>query len=317
MLEAPEFDRDCKVFSTWREAGIGSDARARGGKQFYAPFDELFLARRDITVTGPGGATVGWRPPQLDPSLQPGNVASRCTWITDLKGTAPIVDATTAPVTWPGEVGTINESDQTFTQNTMKPFPVSAQLKISRQLLATGAPGLDVYLRQEIVRSIFAQLGAVVLIGAGPSSNQPTGVLNTTGVNGITLGSPPTWAEIVGCEVTAATANITDFTDFVYVANPTELGVQKETPKGSGLLGALTDTNGKTNGFDTLTTTVLNSGPKLVAGPFDWVLIGIWGSGVDILIDEWTKAANGLVVITITLFADVLCRHPEAFTIGN
>jgi Phage capsid family len=180
--------------------------------------------------------------------------------------------------------------------------------------LVTGTPGLDAYLQREIVRSIFTQLGAAVLIGAGPSSNQPLGVLNTPGVNFVTFGSSPTWPAIVGCEVTAATANISDFGNFVYVVTPTELGVQKETPKGSGLLGALTDTNG----FDTLTTTILNSGgPKLVAGPFDWVLLGIWGSGVDILIDRWTQASAGLVVITTTVFADVLCRHPEAFTIGN
>jgi hypothetical protein len=317
MLEAPEFDRDCEVASSWRQAGISASVRAEHQKQFYVPFDELALARRELTVTGTGGQTVGWRPPQLDPSLQPGNIASRCTWLTDLRGSVPIVDATPAPVTWPGEVGTISEGDQTFTRNTMTPFPVTAQLTISRQLLASGSLGLDAYLRQEVVRSILTQLGAAVLIGAGSSSNQPSGVLSTVGINSITLASPPTWAEIVGCEATAATANVVDYDDFVYVVSPAELAIQKETSKGTNLLGGLTDTDGKTNGYDTLPTTVLSSGPKLVAGPFDWVLLGIWGSGVDVLIDLWTQAASGLVVVTITLFADVLVRHPESFTVGS
>jgi hypothetical protein len=317
MLEAPEFDRDCQVASSWRDAGITGDIGARGGSHFFVPFDELFLARRDITVTGTSGATVPRRPPILDPALQPGNVASRCTWITDLKGTVPFVDVVTPPpVTWPGEVGAASESDQVFSSATMSPKPVIGQITLSRQLLVTGSPGLDAYLQREIVRSIFTKLGRAVLIGAGPSSNEPIGVLNTSGTNSITLASPPTWAEIVGCEVTAATANISDFENFVYTVSPTELGTQKETAKGTGLLGQLTEPDGTTNGFDTLTTTVLSSGPKLISGPFDWVLIGIWGSGVDILIDQWTQVGNGLIVITVTLFADVLVRYPQAFSVG-
>jgi hypothetical protein len=315
MLEAPEFDRDCEVESSWRQASISADTRVRGEYRFFAPFDEIF--RRDLEASNTGGQTIAKYPPALYKSLQPDSPAARCTWLPNLRGNLPIVDATQAPTNWPGELGTINESDQTFTQNVMSPVLISGQLKISKQLLLTASPGSDVYLRQELTRSIFAQLGGAVLNGAGAGSNQPRGIVNTTGVNTVTLGSPPTWSEIVGCEVTAATANVTDFTDFVYVVSPTELGVQKETPKGSGLLGQLTEPDGTTNGHDTLPTTILSTGTKLVSGPFDLVLLGLWGSGFEVLIDQWTQAASGRVVVTIFLYCDVLVRHPEAFTVGN
>jgi hypothetical protein len=315
MLEAPEFDRDCEVESSWRAAGISGEGSTRGGSRFFAPYDEIF--HRDLEASNTGGKTIGLYPPSLYKSLQPNSIASRCTWLTGLKGNLPIVDATPAPTNWPGELGTINESDQTFTQTVMSPVPISGQMKISKQLLVTASPGADVYLRQELIRSIFAQLGGVVLNGAGAGSNQPTGIINTVGVNSITLGTTPTWSEIVGCEVTAATANVTDFSDFVYCVNPVELGVFKATPKGSGLLGQLTEPNNQTNGYDTLPTTILSGGAKMVSGPFDLVLLGLWGSGFEVLIDQWTQVASGRVVVTIYLFCNVMVRHPAAFTIGN
>jgi hypothetical protein len=328
-LEAPEFDRHCEVAQESNEAYIRDPDRApsrlnvpangsqKGGREqrFFCPFDEIF--RRDMEASTSGGQTIAKYPPSLYKSLQPGSPAARCTWLTGLRGNLPIVDATPAPTNWPGELGTTNESDQTFTQNVMSPVLISGQLKISKQLLLTASPGSDVYLRQELTRSIFALLGGAVLTGAGTGSHEPVGIVNTVGVNTVTLASPPTWSEIVGCEVSAATANVTDFTDFVYCVSPAELGVQKETAKGSGLLGQLTEPDGTTNGYDTLPTTILSTGAKLVAGPFDFVLLGLWGSGFEILIDQWTQAGSGLVVVTIFLYCDVLVRHPEAFVVGN
>jgi hypothetical protein len=328
-LEAPEFDRHCECAqesngsyirdpeSIPNRLNVPTNGSQKGAKEqhFFCPYDEIF--RRDLEASNTGGQTIAKYPPSLYKSLQPNSIASRCTWLPSLRGNLPIIDATPTPTNWPGELGTINESDQTFTQNVMSPVLISGQLKISKQLLLTASPGSDVYLRQELIRSIFAQLGGVVLNGAGPGSKQPTGITNTVGVNSLTLGSPPLWSEIIGCEVAAATANVSDFGDFVYAVSPAELGILKETPKGSGLLGQLTEPDGKTNGYDTLPTTILSTGAKLVSGPFDLVLLGLWGSGFEVLIDQWTQSGSGLVVVTIFLYCDVLVRHPEAFTIGN
>jgi hypothetical protein len=288
MLEATEFDRDCEVESSWRAAGISGQGSTLGGSRFFAPYDEIF--RRDLEASNTAGQLIAKYPPSLYKALQPNSIASRCTWLTGLKGNLPIVDATPAPSpTWPGELGTIAESDQTFTQTVMSPTLVSGKLTISKQLLVIASPGTDVYLRQELIRSIFAQLGEVVLNGAGPGSNQPQGIIGTTGVTSVSLGATPTWAEIVGCEVTAATQNVTDFTDFVYVVTPTQLGLQKTTARGSSLSSFLTNDDGKTNGYDTFTTTILGTSAKLVSGPFDLVLLGLWGSGFEVLIDQWTQ----------------------------
>jgi hypothetical protein len=308
-------ETDTTILALRMTQGGGSDGPNKMARtqSFYAPFDEV-LFTRDLEVSGSAGATVGWRPPQLDKSLQPGSVVEYCSLITGLRGVAPIVDAAPTPVTWPGEAATITESDQVFSRATMKPHLVAGQVKVSKQLLLIGAPGLDAYLRNEIARSIFSQLSQKILTGTG-TGNDPVGIANVTGVNSVTL--TPSWAQIVECETNTAAANITEFGKFAYAVNPTQLGTQKQTAKGANLFGQLTDVDGRTNGFPTLTTTALNSGPKLIAGPFDWILVGIWGSGVELTIDEWTQAGNGLVVITPTLFCDVLVRYPGAFTIGN
>ena len=180
-----------------------------------------------------------------------------CTLITGLRGVAPIVDAAPVPVTWPGEAAAISESDQVFSSATMKPHLVAGQIRVSKQLLLIGAPGLDAYLRKEIARSIFSQLSQKILTGTG-TGQDPIGVAHVTGTTSLTL--TPSWAQIVECETNAATANITEFGNFVYVVNPTELGTQKPTAKRVKSLCPVDDTSGLTNGFPTLTPTPLDSG---------------------------------------------------------
>jgi hypothetical protein len=296
-------------------AGIKMRGQRPGKQTFYAPYREFGIGRRDMTVGGNASAAVGWRLPQLDPSLQPGNIVEYCSVLTGLRGNAPIVDALPSQPTWPGETGTIAETDQVFTATTMKPNLVAGQIKISRQLLLTGAPGLDEYIRREIARSILTQISTMVLIGSGSGANQPVGIANATGTNVVTL--TPTWAQIVQCEANSAAVNIVDFSNFAYVINPAQLTTQKTTAKGVNLFGQLTDVDGRTNGFPTVTSTSLNGGPKLVAGPFDWVLIGLWGLGLEILVDDITQAGSGIVVLTATLFCDTFVRYPAAFSIGN
>jgi hypothetical protein len=312
-VDARETDKDIVALRMSQGSGRDGPNRLARTQSFYAPFDET-LFTRDLEVSGSAGALVGWRPPQLDPSLQPGSIVEYCTVITGLRGIAPIVDAAPSTPTWPGEASAIVETDQVFSSAVMKPHLVAGQITVSRQLLLIGAPGLDAYLRKEIARSIFAQLSQKVLTGTG-TGNDPVGVASATGTNTVTL--VPSWAQIIQCEVNSANAEITDFGAFAYVVNPTELGIQKQTAKGVNLLGQLTDTGGRTNGFPTLTTTALTAGPKLIAGPWDWCLIGLWGSGIELIIDAWTQAGSGLVVITATLYCDVLVRYPGAFTIGH
>lgn len=310
---ARETNKDIVALRMNQGSGRDGPNRLARSQSFFAPFTET-LFTRDLEVSGSAGALVGWRPPQLDPSLQPGSIVEYCTVIPGLRGTAPIVDSAPTVPTWPGEAAAIVETDQVFSSAVMKPHLVAGQITVSRQLLLIGAPGLDVYLRKEIARSIFAQLSQKILTGTG-TGNDPVGVASATGTNAMTL--VPSWAQIVQCEVNSANNNITDFSSFAYAVNPTELGIQKQTAKGVNLLGQLTDTSGRTNGFPTLTTTALSAGPKLISGPWDWVLVGLWGSGVELIIDALTQAGAGLVVITATLYCDVLVRYPGAFTIGH
>jgi hypothetical protein len=42
------------------------------------------------------------------------------------------------------------------------------------------------------------------------------------------------------------------------------------------------------------------------------LVIGMW-SGVDLVVDEYTRAARGDVVITAMMDVDIAVRHPESF----
>ena len=76
---------------------------------------------------------------------------------------------------------------------------------------------------------------------------------------------------------------------------------------------------GKLVGIDAYSTgqvsATLGAGSEhgLILGDFAQMIVGIWGGGVDILVDPYTDADRGRVRITAFVDMDIALRHPEAF----
>jgi hypothetical protein len=52
-------------------------------------------------------------------------------------------------------------------------------------------------------------------------------------------------------------------------------------------------------------------------GNFADLLVGTFGSGVEIIVDPYTKSRAGNVVITASVLADVAVRHAVSFCLGD
>ena len=76
---------------------------------------------------------------------------------------------------------------------------------------------------------------------------------------------------------------------------------------------------GKLIGIDAYSTAQVSStlagGAEhgLVLGNFAEMIIGIWGGGVDILVDPYSDADRGRVRIVAYMDLDIALRHPESF----
>jgi len=196
-------------------------------------------------------------------------------------------------------------------------------------LMLQGTPGVEGLVRNDLTRGIMTEVDRVALAGTG--SNTPTGVLYTTGIGSVTIGTnggAPTWAHVNQLWREIAIDNA-DMGSLSYVTNAQvayklrttsrqSSGVEGNfimSPEGNTLAGfpvAITQqipanlTKGSASG--TLSA--------MLFGNWTDLLIGMW-SGIDLLVDPYTGSSAGTVRVVAFQDLDVAVRHPESFAECN
>jgi HK97 family phage major capsid protein len=95
---------------------------------------------------------------------------------------------------WVAENGTITASTLTDAQKTLQPNEAAALVKSSNQLIDLSNPSATRVIQDDITMKIAQLVDLAVLRGSG-SSNQPTGVANTSSINTVAASSSAlTWA---------------------------------------------------------------------------------------------------------------------------
>ncbi len=86
------------------------------------------------------------------------------------------------------ETTAITQSESTFDQVTLSPKNLAALSKYSRQTLLQATPGIEELVRRDLTDGINLGIDLGILNGSG-SSGQPTGILNTSGIGSVALGT--------------------------------------------------------------------------------------------------------------------------------
>ena len=99
---------------------------------------------------------------------------------------------------WVAENGAPTEGAPTVRQITMSPKTVGAYVDLSRKLMIQSSPAAEEMFRSDMVQQIATAIDTVAINGGG--SNEPTGILQTTGIGSVAMGDnglAPTWASVV------------------------------------------------------------------------------------------------------------------------
>lgn len=214
---------------------------------------------------------------------------------------------------WVGEGSDATESQQTIDQVTLSPKTIAALTEYTRKLLIQGSIDVEAWVRADLTKILALGVDLAALYGSG-SSNQPTGLKFTTGVNTKDFAADaPTWAEIVALETEVAADNA-DLGNLAYLVNATGRGALKTTAKASNTAAFIWENN-EVNGYNALASN------QVAANDFwfgNWgdLIVGMW-SGIDLLADPFTKSASGGVRITAFQDVDIAARHGESFCRGN
>lgn len=213
------------------------------------------------------------------------------------------------------EGGASSESEMVVGQVSMTPKTLGAHTDVTRQLLIQSSMDVEAMMRDDLAQAIATAIDLAGLEGSG-SSGQPTGILNTSGVNTVTnfAAANPTFAEVVTLETAVAEDNALTG-NLAYILPAAMYGSLKTTEKATGTAQFVAEPGGTINGYRGIVSNQCTAG-NLYFGNFADLLIGMFG-GLDIVVDPYTNSTSGTVRVVALQSMDVAVRHAVSFAFGN
>jgi len=319
----------------WNELGLEREASNaianRLGKQprgIFVP-TEIGWAQRDLTV---GSATAGGNLKGTDHLADSFVDALRAKSIifdigarrmTGLVGDVaiPALNAKTTAY-WVAENGAPTEGAPTVRQITMSPKTVGCFVDLSRRLMLQSDPSAEGIFRGDMVAQIASAIDSVAINGGG--SNEPTGILQTSGIGSVALGTngaAPTWASVVDL-IKEVAIDDAEQGSRAFITTPQAAAKLRSVAKVSGTDSKMIlDDRAELFGYRVISSSLVpsnltkGSGSSLSAmifGNFNDLVVGEWGS-LDIIFDPYTNSTTGAMRVTAFMDIDVAVRHAESF----
>lgn len=315
------------------EREISSEVQRRTGREFegFAVPDQIFLVERRTLLVGSSAADLVPNVHRADlfiDRLRDALVIGRlgATVLNDLVGSPVDIPRQTGSSTaqWVAEDGSLTETDASFDDVNLTPKTVGAMTSYSRRTLLNTSPAIEQIVRSDLAAVIANAIDAKAIAGDG-TSNTPTGILSTSGIGSVALGTnggPPTWQSILDL---IAELEIDNAAGRAFLTNPKAVKKMRGTVKVAStdsvmiqespteLAGyPLASTNLVPSNLDKGTTEDVCS--ALIFGNFSDLILASW-SGIDLLSNpfEATAYAKGRVLVRAMKDCDVAVRHAESF----
>jgi len=263
---------------------VGTDHRA---DQYIGPLREALLARR-LGVRVLSGLRGNVTIPKFGSGLETG---------------------------WVAEGGAVPEEEMTFGDVSLSPKHVGGKTEMSRQLLQQSSPDIERLVREDLAFLIAKQIDHAIIAGTG-TNNEPTGIINTVGIQTGDL----TTLDYEAIMTMVQQFEDTELTSASWLTTSTAKTKLATTLREAGLPGYLLD-GGRMGGYPLNVTRQLAEDQgvsPILLGDFSQVLLGVF-SELDLLVNPYAEPAysRGGVQVRAMATVDVAVRHPEAFVLAE
>lgn len=262
--------------------------------------------------------------PFLDPRLQV--EALGATVLTGLAGNLDIPrQATISSAVWASEVASSTETNPTLALLQLRPKRLTAFTPISKTLMVQNSFSIEQMVRRDLNRAIRIAWDRAAINGTG-TSNQPTGILNMVGTGAVvggTNGLAPTLSHIIDLETEIALDDA-DMGSLAYLTTPGIRGRLKKTEKFSTGTGMPVWEGSELNGYNAVVSTQVPSNltkgtanaicHAIIFGNWTELVLAQWG-GLDITVDQYSRAKEAIVELVVHSWVDVGVRHAESFSV--
>lgn len=240
----------------------------------------------------------------LDVAIRNASVLNRlgATWFSNAKGDISIPKYSGSQVGWAGEIDTASSGDGEFTEVVLKPKRITAVLDISRTFLAQDSNDAEAILIKDLADAVAEKLDETIFGAQSGTTVRPEGLFFNSGytTTGDTL-SAITYNDVLDLELAVEEKN---GRDFVFVASPQVKYALKGTQMASGL--QMVYSNNEIDGYKAIVSNSVEKKGLMALNPRD-LAVAQW-AGIDITVDNYTKAADNQVRLVINAYYDAKLR---------
>ena len=270
---------------------------------------QLPSQRAAVTVTAEGEDVVATDLFDILKPLRAKNVLAQAgaKFMSGLVGNVQVPVMSKSNVTWEGETTTAKDGAGTFSHVTLSPKRLTAFVDISKQMIAQDSVDVESAIREDLVNAINSKLEETVLGSAAGSATQPAGIFFTIKPTAVA-----DFAALVTKESDVEDANVIG--ECKYILSNKAKAALRSMSKGTKSTQLVYE-NGAVDGTVALNTSNV-AGKNYVYGDFSNLAIGSWG-GVDLTVDPYTKAADGMIRIVVNMYVDAEVLRASAFATGT
>lgn len=252
---------------------------------------------------------------------------------TKLTGLSANVDLTGfssgVSVAWAAETADAASGDPVTAARQLRPSRIAGYSDISKQLLLQNNQSIDQEIIASFIKALAVAIEAAAINGSG-SSNQPLGLLGTSGINSVAMGTNgavPSLAKVL--ELVAAVENANAGMDGKFLINPKLVAKLKQTEISSGsgamIMSYMAYFNGLADQIDGKpvysTTNVPSNLTKgsasgvcsaMIYGDWSNLVVGQFG-GVELVVDPLSQAIGNKTRVVVNQHVGIAVKQPAAF----
>jgi HK97 family phage major capsid protein len=226
----------------------------------------------------------------------------------------------------------VADSNLTLGQVASSPHTYQSSTSYSRQLLAQSVIDVDTLVRQDLARDMALAVDFAAIQGPTGGSS-PVGILNTTGVQAFVVaadsgnGGAVAYADVIKMIEDLEDVNADQLGDPGWLTTPGIKSDLKLTPRLANTIALPAWADDDTLGGYMARSS--NQVPKtgvrgstsnnhaLILGVFSTLVIGMWGSGFELVVDPFRLKKQGMIELTTFMLGDVALKYPQAFVVAE
>ena len=283
------------------EAKVMAEARADFAKSGIAPKGQIVYRSIAATIDGAGKENVAEDKWNLEVAVRNNLVATKmgADYVGGLVSDVSVPQYNGSNVLWKGETATAEDGQGTFTEVTLTPKRLTATIDISRQFLLQDSNDAEALLIRDLAAAVAEKLDKTIF-GAETLDNAPAGLF--AGVGAEKALTEMTYDDVLALEEAVELAN---GSNYMFVVNPKVKFALKGTQMANGL--QMVFSGNEIDGYKTISSNSVADKGIICMDPKE-LIIGQWGSAYDIVVDPYTKAADGQVRLVINAYYDAKLR---------